>query len=84
MHAIKTKYLSATSTRGARIRAEGDGCSASISYPHELSGMACHAAAAKALAQKMNWKGEMLGGQLSSGEYAFVFDHALSRINSEA
>jgi hypothetical protein len=79
MHAIKTKYLSATNTLGARIRATGNGVSTAISYPHELSGMACHAAAAKALAQKMNWKGELLGGQLGLGEYVFVFDHASSK-----
>jgi len=73
MKAIKTVYHGATDTRGAKIVAsDGDGNRVSIAYPHELSGMDCHAKAAAALCAKMGWKGTLHGGGLK-GCYVFVF-----------
>jgi hypothetical protein len=43
---IKTKYMPATDTAGARIRATSRGRTKSIPYPYELSGEAVHKAAA--------------------------------------
>jgi hypothetical protein len=45
---IKTKYMPATDTAGARIRATFRGRTKSIPYPYELSGEAVHKAAALA------------------------------------
>jgi hypothetical protein len=84
MQAIITKYLCATNARGSRIKASCKAGSVTISYPHELSGQACHRAAAEALVKKMGWDdahyGGLLGGQLPSGDYAFVFNDDASKI----
>ena len=73
MKAIVTKYHEPTDTRGSRITAsDEDGNKCTIPYPYELSGEACHRAAAQALCDKMNWTGEMQGGPLKNG-YVFVF-----------
>lgn len=84
MQAIITKYLPVTNTRGSRIKATCVAGSVTIGYPHELSGMACHAAAAKVLVDKMGWNdahyGGLLGGQLPSGEYVFVFNNESSKV----
>jgi len=75
MQAIETKYLGATDTKGSRIVAvTGSGNHRlTIPYPHELSGEACHRAAAMALADKLGW---LDGRHLISGEtrkgYCFV------------
>ena len=74
MKAIETKYLGPSGHRGSRIKAtDHDGNAVTIGYPHELSGMACHRKAADALCEKMGWKGDLIGGGLGPGRYAFVF-----------
>jgi hypothetical protein len=84
MQAITTKYLVATNTRGSRIKATCAAGSITIGYPHELSGMAVHAKAAKALVEKLGWGhahyGDLMGGQLASGEYVFVFNNESSKV----
>jgi len=84
MQAIITKYFGPTNSRGSRIKAQCAAGSITIDYPHELSGRACHAVAAKALLNKLNWTdptyGALMGGQLPNGDYAFVFDNALSKV----
>ena len=84
MQAIITKYLPVTNTRGSRIKATCAAGSVTIGYPHEFSGMVCHAAAAKALVEKLGWGfahyGDLLGGQLSSGDYVFVFNNDSSKV----
>ncbi len=73
MKAIITKYLGATNTLGARIKAsDEDGNTTTINYPHELSGEAVHRKAADALCEKMGWGGDMVCGSLRNG-YVFVF-----------
>jgi len=79
MNAIQTRYLGVTNTRGSRIKATCESGSVTIDYPHELSGMACHALAAKKLVEKLGWTGELLGGQLKNNDYVFVFNNELSK-----
>jgi len=52
MQSIVTKYLCPTNFKGARIRATCARGSITVSYPHELSGDACHVFAANALVAK--------------------------------
>lgn len=82
MQAILTRYLGPTNTRGARIKASCAAGSITISYPYDLSGQAVHRKAAEALVSKLGWVedyyGTLLGGQLDSGDYAFVFNSKLS------
>jgi hypothetical protein len=84
MQAIITKYLPATNCRGSRIKATCEAGSVTIGYPHELSGMAVHAAAAKALVEKLGWGfahyGDLMGGQLPSNDYVFVFNNESSKV----
>lgn len=47
--AITTKYLPCTNYKPSRIKAECSRGSVTVSYPHELSGAACHAYAADML-----------------------------------
>ena len=73
MKAIQTKYLGPTNYKGARIKAsDEDGNSITIPYPYELSGETVHRKGAEALKDKMDWKGELIGGSLKNG-YVFVF-----------
>ena len=51
---ITTKYYGPTNNRGARIKATCELGSKTIPYPYELSGDACHQAAADALRKKIN------------------------------
>jgi len=55
-HAIFTKFLPCTNTRGSRIRAKfGIGGGAiSAPYPHHLSGESAHEFAARQLIEKFN------------------------------
>ena len=82
MQAIQTRYLGPTNSRGSRIKATCAAGSITIPYPYELSGQACHRKAAEALVTKLGWNdshyGGLLGGQLESGDYAFVFNSTLS------
>jgi hypothetical protein len=76
MKAIVTRYHGPTNTRGSTITAsDEDGNRISLSYPYELSGEACHRAAAEALCAKMQWTGELIGGSTKHG-YVFVFLNA--------
>ena len=59
LQAIQTKYHGATNSKGSRISAtSASGIKVFISYPHELSGVDCHAKAAEALVRKLDWIGE--------------------------
>jgi hypothetical protein len=84
MIAIHTKYLSASNSRGSRIKAytaahgSFKGFQATISYPSELSGVDCHFEAVKALVikNKLEWDLEnMRYGDSADGRgYSFCFD----------
>jgi hypothetical protein len=84
MIAIHTKYLPVSNSRGSRIKAYTaahgtfKGFQATISYPSELSGVACHFEAVKALIIKnnLNWTTDnMRYGDSADGRgYSFCFD----------
>lgn len=79
LQAITTKFLPATETKGARIKATtASGLSVVIGYPYEFSGVDCHAAAAEKLARKLGWLGsdcafadQYVAGATATG-YVFV------------
>ena len=79
MQAIHVKYISATESKGSRIKATASAGSITISYPHELSGQAVYRKAAEELIKKLEWDTEsykgLLGGCLPDGSYCFVFDN---------
>lgn len=81
MQAILTKYFGPTNSRGSRIKAQCAAGNVTVSFPYELSGQEAHRAAAVALCQKLQWldHGALMGGQLHTGDYVFVFDNASSR-----
>jgi len=73
MVAIQTKYLSATNTRGSRIKAwTTNGQSITISYDYALDGMEVFKKAALALCEKMDWSKNIDGGSTEDG-YTFIF-----------
>ena len=82
MQAIHTKYMSATNTRGARIKAYTHaGLSASVSYPYELSYELAHFEAVKELVKKhkLEWDlSEMRFGDSADGKgYVFCFANSI-------
>ena len=89
MIAIHTKYIGPTNSRGSRIKAytcggKGlRGFEVTISYPHELSGEACHFEAVKALVKKyeLNWNLEnMRYGDSADGKgFSFCFASSIVR-----
>ena len=73
MKAIETKYHGPTDTRGSRITAtDNDGHRISNGYSYELNSEAAHFEAAKKLAGKLGWAGEMVAGWTKNG-YVFVW-----------
>jgi hypothetical protein len=74
MQYISTKFLSATNTKGSRIKAQASFVkeSITISYDHSLDCEQAHAKAAMQLARKLDWKGEYSSGGNDSG-YVFTF-----------
>lgn len=79
MKAIRTVYRGPTNTRGARIYASAEGGNrASIPYPHELNQGEAHAKAAEALAAKMKWNGEWVGGGFADCYVWVIADNSFS------
>jgi hypothetical protein len=74
MQYISTKYLSATNTKGSRIKAKASSASESITiaYDYSLDCEQAHAKAAMQLANKLDWKGEYSAGGNDTG-YVFTF-----------
>lgn len=74
MKAIVTKYLGPTNSRGSRIKASAEGVkSITISYDHALNIDDLYRKAAQALADKYQWKGKLVAGQLPDGRCVFCF-----------
>ena len=69
MQTITTKYLGPTNTKGTRIKANhtGEEKSVTVSYNYALSNEGNHKEAAAALAKKLEWHGEYLGGHTKDG-----------------
>lgn len=83
MQAIVTKFIGPTNTRPSRIKALAEAGSLTVAWDYGLSTDRNHAAAAKALRDKLGWTGRLIGGgmpQASSHHMAFVFDNALSEV----
>ena len=74
MQYISTKFLSATNTKGSRIKAKASSASESITiaYDYSLDCEQAHAKAAMKLANKLDWKGEYSAGGNDTG-YVFTF-----------
>ncbi len=75
MQAITTRYLGATNTKPARIKAtSGSGISVTVSYDYGLTEVKEHAQAVIALCKKLNWmdRGPFLMGGTKDG-YCAVF-----------
>jgi hypothetical protein len=71
--AIETKYLGATNTKGARIKASAWGGSVTVPYNCALNTEDNHAAAQLALRHKMGWQGKYAqGGNVKGDGYVFV------------
>lgn len=73
---IRVKYVAPTNKRDARLIATAEpNHRISLSY-HNLDGNddQKYEAAARALANKLGWKGELLGGGLKDGSIVFVFN----------
>jgi hypothetical protein len=87
MQSIQTKFLSATDSKGSRIKAKCARGSITIPFPHELTGDAIHRAAVLALVTRFLdedssrditretnfWNREFVSGSLPDGSMAHVF-----------
>ena len=73
MKAIQTKYLPATNTKEARIKAmiEG-GHSIVIKYKHYFFGVYSHRKAATELCKKLAFDVDIVGGELPNHDYCWV------------
>ena len=80
MQAIITKYLGPTNNKGSRIKASCAAGSITIPYPYELDTTMAHNYAANQLANNLGWNnqyyGELITGQLPSGDYCHVFTNS--------
>ena len=73
MKAIRVHYVGPSNVKGSRIIADdGDGNKVIMPYDHSLNWDELYRNAAYALRDKMQWKGEMVGGGYKNDEY-FVF-----------
>ena len=73
MKAIITKYLGPTNTKGARFKASDGSTSITVGYDYALTSEGNHSTAARALCEKLGWKGHLVGGHTTTG-MVFVFD----------
>ena len=68
MKAITTRYIGPSNTKGSRIVADdGDGNRITLHYRSELNSDENHAAACRALCEKMGWGGRMQGASVLKG-----------------
>lgn len=73
--AICTKYFGPTNSRGSRIQAKCAARTISVPYDHALDSFDNHEKAAQTLADRLGWKGELVGGGVEgkAADYCFVF-----------
>lgn len=70
--AIVTKFHGPTDRRGYRVSAKADAGRVSLSWSHSKGIEWNHAAAARALAEKLGWIGKWVGGGLPGSGFVFV------------
>lgn len=77
LQSIETKYFGASNAKPSRMvaRASG-GARLVVSYDHELDAAGNHVAAARALAEKLGWNGNFVGGGTQHG-FCFVNTKAI-------
>jgi len=81
MQAIQTRFIGPTNFRGSRYKAFCDAGSLTVDADHRYNPSSNHALAAGDLARKLGWHGNLVGGQLPSGDYAWVWtDHGCDSI----
>ena len=74
MQTISSKYLGATNFNNDRIRATSSGrCGVTTNFDHGLSVIENHKSAVIALATKLQWDGDMVGGITKEGDMVWVF-----------
>jgi hypothetical protein len=74
--AIVTRYLGPTNCRGGRIKAKtASGISVTLGYDSALSITANHAAACKALVDRLNWGGRWISGGTDKGQAFVMVSH---------
>jgi hypothetical protein len=79
MIAIETKYLGPTNTRGSRYVAYTcNGHRLSMSIENDKDATQNPGIVARALADKMGWKGQLIGGGTKAG-MAWVFDDSMDK-----
>lgn len=79
MKAIETKYLPATNTRGASIKATAGGMQATVPYDYSLGNVELHFEAVKGLVKKhkLEWNiSTMVYGGTDKG-YTFCFPESI-------
>jgi hypothetical protein len=76
---IKTKVLSATNTRGPRIKASANGFTVSIPYPYYHCLELAHFEAVKALVAEhaLDWDISNMGYGSDNDGYYFTFKHSV-------
>jgi hypothetical protein len=73
MQTITTKYLPATNTRGARIKAtSASGISVTMPLDYSLTISEAHRNAMISLCEKLKWTGTLAEGNTKNG-YVYVF-----------
>lgn len=79
MQAIRTRYHGPTNVRGSRFSAQCEAGRIYVPYDHSLSLSENHAAAARALADKLDWrKTPLYGGEFQHDQY-WVFAYEFAR-----
>jgi hypothetical protein len=70
---IVTYFIGPTNVKGPRIKAKASGgSSVTLSWDHAMDIAGNHRAAAKALAEKLDWSGEFVAGGMADGARVFV------------
>jgi hypothetical protein len=71
-NAIETRFHGPTNTRPARVSARCDAGRIVLPWDYALGGDGNHKAAAVALATRLGWSADMIGGSLPGSGYAWV------------
>jgi len=80
---IKTKYLSATNTQGARIKASANRVSHTICYDYALDGVELHYSAVVALIKKHNLDWDVSTMAYGSDNVGYYFAFPQSTVTSK-